>query len=248
VDGDGKFIDGLKDLTRGFFIVRQKRLPTILAQAVGIGTSDKAKIPVIRASKQGSFVYSYFAESFLTMDSGNAKLKPSLFTITDGNVKNNALLCPEASVRRTIFNTFFNSSEYTLKEFKYNTTSKVFNNYDTDLNNFSFGGLVPITTAQSAPIFSELTLIEPGIELIRNTNYQFSSKLGDAIIAYKFGDPVLGDYNDPVLKNIVLDSTDWNTTATKVRGEFNTFIGCSTNNITHGKYYNIFQKYYNMNY
>jgi len=206
VDGDGKFIDGLKDLTRGFFIVRQKRLPTILAQAVGIGTSDKAKIPVIRASKQGSFVYSYFAESFLTMDAKGAKLAPSLFTITDGNVKNNALLCPEASVRRTIFNTFFNSSEYTLKEFKYNTTSKVFNNYDTGLNNFSFKGLIPITTTQSAPIFSELTLIEPGIELIRNTNYQFSSKLGDAIIAYKFGDPVLGDYNDPT--NITSTSTD----------------------------------------
>lgn len=249
IDGDGKFIEGLKDLTKGFFIVRQKRLPTILAQAVGIGTSSLAKIPIIQASKQPTFTYKFIAESFLTMTNPDGttgsipKLAPHLFTIDDAKVKRNALICPEASVRRTVFNTFFNSSEYTLKGFKYNTLSKVFNNYGGP-NSFSFKGLIPVDAPEV--LNSELTLIEPGIELIRNTNYEFSSKLGDEIIAYKFGDPLLGDYNNPT--NITSTSTDWNTTASKVRGIFNTFIGCSVNNIVHGRYYNIFQKDYNMNY
>jgi hypothetical protein len=43
----------------------------------------------------------------------------------------------------------------------------------------------------------ELTLIEPGVELIRNNNFSFSSKAGDAIIAHKHLDPVLGNYEDP---------------------------------------------------
>jgi hypothetical protein len=256
IDGDGKFIDGLKDLTKGFFIVRQKRLPTILAQAIGIGTSELAKIPIIQASRQGSidkppFYYSYIAESFLSDGSNNyPKLSPHIFTISDSTpsaavrIKNNALLCPEASIRRTVFNTFFNSSEYTLKAFKYNTSSKVFNNYDSKLNNYSFKGLIQSTDADI--VNTELTLIEPGIDLIRNTNFEFSSKLGDPIIAYKHGDPILGDYNSP--ENIISSSTLWNTTSTKVRGVFNTFVGCSVNTITHGRYYNIFQKDYSMNY
>jgi hypothetical protein len=32
-----------------------------------------------------------------------------------------------------------------------------------------------------------------------------------------------------------------------VRGEFNTFIGCSTGTINAGRYYNIFPKEYNFN-
>lgn len=209
IDGDGKFIEGLRDLTKGFFIVRQKRLPTILAQAVGIGTSKKAKIPLIQASRQLApgvtpFSYQFMAESFLTMVNGNAKLVPHVFPIADDltanpaiiRINHNALLCPEASVRKTAFNTFFNSSSYTLKGFKYTTLSKVFNNYGGSAS-YAFKGLLP--TDEIETITSELTLIEPGVELIRNNaGVEFSSKLGDAIVAYKFGDPILGDYNDPV--------------------------------------------------
>ena len=42
--------DGLKKLTKGFFIVRQERIPTILAQTVGIGTSSKSFTPLIKGT------------------------------------------------------------------------------------------------------------------------------------------------------------------------------------------------------
>jgi hypothetical protein len=198
VDGiPEQFVSGLKDLTKGFFIVRQKRIPTILSQAVGIATSNKAKIPIIQGTKQNvvaeqSLNLDYFSESFVTMKNNNQKLAPSVFKITD--VLNNALLCPEASLKRTVYNNFFNSSEYLLKDFKYKTQSGVFTSRDGS-NNFSFKGLFKsnLTSTRSA----ELTLVEPGIELIRNSKYDFCSKAGDSIIPYKHVDPVLGNYEDP---------------------------------------------------
>jgi hypothetical protein len=41
-------VPGLQDLTKGFFIVRQKRIPTILGQSIGIGTSSNTFIPLIQ--------------------------------------------------------------------------------------------------------------------------------------------------------------------------------------------------------
>jgi len=242
VTGDGKFIDGLQDLTKGFFIVRQKRIPTILAQSVGIATSNKANIPVIMGVKTAStsniaLSYKYFAESFLRMKDSYPILKPSLFPISD--ITNNALLCPEADVRRTLFNTFFNSSEYSLRQSKYKSTTNAFINYEASKNSFALKSLTANSNPQTT-VLSELTLIEPGIELIRNNMYDFSSKSGDAIIAYKHSDPLLGNYED-----VETSSSDWNTTATKVRGEFNTFIGTNIGNLVHGTYYNIFQRDYN---
>lgn len=247
IDGDGSFIPGLKDLTRGFFIVRQKRIPTILAQGIGIGTSTKAHIPVLQGTNTSKgIINNFFAESFLynrsllNVAETVPVLGPQLFKVTD--VQKNALLCPEAHIRKELFNTFFNSSEYTLKTFKYKPTSLVFSCFDPASNNFAFKGMVaetnPAITTQS-----ELTLIEPGISLIRNTNYNFSSKAGDGIIPYKFSDPVLGDYED--VENSAPSESQWNNTATKVRGEFNTFVGTSSGNLMHGKYYNILQKDYN---
>lgn len=243
--GDGKFLDGLQDITKGFFIVRQKRIPTILAQSVGIGTSSLAKIPVIQATKPSYFSYSYIAEGFTTLDSNNEhiKLGAHLIEIDSEKVNNNALLCPEATLNREMFNTLFNSSEYLLKDFKYNTSSKVFNQYGS-INKFAFKNLLPSNTTDT--INSELILIEPGIELISSGQHEFSSQLGDEFTAYKFGDVELGDYTDPLNQNAASSPNAWNETDSKVRGIFNTYIGCSSNNIVHGKYYNIFQKDYNM--
>lgn len=246
IDGDGSFIPGLKDLTKGFFIVRQKRIPTILAQGLGIATSKNGHIPVIQGTntKKG-ITNSFFAESFLYNRVSNSVsesvpvLGPELFKVPD--VIKNALLCPEAHIRRKLFNTFFNSSEYTLKTFKYRPNSLVFSCFDEDSKNFSFKGLIA-ETGDSTVNQSELTLIEPGIDLIRNNKFDFCSRAGNGIIPYKFVDPKLGDYEN--VENSDPTEAMWNNTTTKVRGDFNTFVGTSTSDLVHGKYYNILQKDY----
>jgi hypothetical protein len=161
-------------------------------------------------------------------------LKPSFFPITDVNT--NALLCPEASLRRTTFNTFFNSSEFILRNTKYTPSNKLFIN-NTDDFNFSLLGFK--SSIDQNNLNTALTLIEPGIEAIKNNVFTFCTKAGDQLIAYKHVDPVLGNYED-----LGTNKGDFNETTTKVRGEFNTFIGTELDNIINGEYYNIFQKDY----
>ena len=82
--------------------------------------------------------------------------------------------------------------------------------------------------------------------MIKNDQFKFSSKAGDALIAYKHSDPILGDYEDLTTNGDKLanDTIDFNSSTSKLRGEFNTYIGCSTQDLTAGTYYNIYPKDY----
>ena len=225
---------GLKDLVKGFFIVRQKRIPTILAQGVGIGTSTLAYTPLIKASSS-TINNKWIAESFLQHNGGAPRLGHELFTVN--KVTQNALLCPEAAIRRRIFNNYFNSSNYTLTTGLYSPSRNVFTDNEGSGIHFNLGNLSKKNSDEKY-LSSSLTLIEPGVELIKNDTYKFSSKAGDAIVSYKHSDPVLGNYEDPETPD-----ADFSFTSSKLRGEFNTYIGCNTL-LQPCQYYNIYQKDY----
>lgn len=242
-----KTILGLKDLTKGFFIVRQKRIPTILAQAVGISTSSKAFTPtlkIINNNYKEHINNSYFGQSFLTTTinstnlSGKPKLGTSLFNVT--KVNHNALLCPEATLRSTIFNSFFNSSDFLLRTTKYTRNNKSFINNSKDYLNLTLENTIP-KVSDVTEINTSITLIEPGIELIKNNKYSFRSQAGMEIDVTKYVDPVYGQYED--LENTVTDD-NVNYTSTKIRGIFNTYLATESDSIVDGEYYNIFQKDY----
>ena len=250
IDGTSiKALPGLKDLTKGFFIVRQKRIPTLLTQGVGIATSNKSFIPVINGTFTDQTTTSaYFTESFLKSNSSKPMLGRGLFKLNSTtDVSHNALLCPEAALRPYIFNNFFNSSEFIIKKSKYNTSGGfVDESLPAQRILFSLGSLSP-QTATDEYIKTNLLLIEPGIDLIFNNETKFSSKAGDPVIAWSHLDPVLGD-----LENLREETgegetteTEWSNGVTKVRGEFNSYVGSTYNNIQFGQYYNIFQKNYN---
>lgn len=233
-----QYHDGLSKLTKGFLIVRQERIPTILAQAVGIGTATKSKTPLIKASTpyKPGLIGAWLAESFLHLPTGQTtpKLGSDFFKVTD--VQQNALLCPEASIRANLFNSYFNSSEYKLIQTKYQSPNKIFID-SGDHKQFSLGNLTHDPSNKS--INSSLLLIEPGIDSISNGIYDFSSKSGDGLVAYQHADPILGDYEDLETNG----TADFNKTTSKLRGEFNSYVGCNSS-VDFGTYYNIYTKDY----
>lgn len=244
--GTNKWLPGLKDLTKGFFIVRQKRIPTLLTQAIAIGSSSKTFTPVIqgRGVISGINTSTYFSESFLTLHEGKPKLGRDLFSINSADIKNNVLLCPEASLRPYIFNNFFNSSEFTLK-LSNNYTRGYFSDSGIEKTLFNLGNVSSSDILPTSNIITNLLLVEAGIDLINNNDYKFSSKAGNELEAWKHIDPILGDlenFRDTIDLN--MDSL-WSTGVSKIRGEFNSYIGCSTDALSFGQYYNIFQKDYN---
>jgi len=240
IEGGIKLIDGLKDLTKGFFIVRQNRIPSLLTQALAIGTAEKSYTPVLKATFTDGD--KYFSESFLKKTIKEYPLLGrSIFNIDDELVNNNALICPEASLRPYIYNNLFNSSEFTLQKYNHYSPNKLFTDYSSsgDSTLYSLGDLsFPSTT--SLPLRSNLLLVEPGIELINNVTKKFSSKAGNAIEAWKHLDPVNGDLED-VRETTTITDKEWSDSVSKIRGEFSTYIGCDINNLEFGQHYNIYQ-------
>lgn len=236
-------LGGLKELTKGFVIVRQKRIPTILAQSVGISTSKHGSLPLIKSES------SYIIDSFLQKDSNNIpKLGKSTTEVT--NVYNNALLCPEASMRTSIYNSYFDSSEYTLKENLFQPKSTILENRYFKRNKYNkeqyeLESLSSDKILNSVDITASLMLIESGTNIIRNGNHTFSSKAGDRVTTHDNVDVVYGDFSDPA--NTIKSTRNYNLSTSKVRGEFNSYIGVNDNRIKQGTYYNIYQKGYNFN-
>ena len=233
-------LEGIHTLTKGFFIVRQKRIPTILAQSVGIATTQNGNLPVIKIKDN------YIIDSFLKKDSqGKPMLGNSSVKLSNSKVINNALLCPEADLRSDLYNTYFNSSEYTLLESNYQTPmvdgSRHFNKSIINNNQYVLGDPTSSNT-NKLEINTGVLLIEPGIELIRNNKYNFSSKSGDAIIPYSATDVHYGDYANPM--NNIPSMQEYSLSTNKVRGIFNTYLGIDYKNIKQGTYYNIYQKEY----
>jgi hypothetical protein len=225
----------LSTATKGFFIVRQKRIPTILAQGIAIGTTKKGNLPVIPISND-----KYIIESFLNQDGAKKpRLGSSIFTLNNTDVIKNALICPEADLRTELFNSFFDSSEYVLQE----TRQQPENNYfqQNDKLQYYLESPTKIENLTRNLISAELLLIEPGIETINNNIYSFSSRAGEESMPYKTVDVYYGDFADP--SNQISDLVGYNNSVSKIRGEFNTYIG-SNKTLKAGYYYDIYQKGY----
>lgn len=96
---------------KGFFFVRQKRIPTILAQAFVMGHDSLSGLPLINYGEK------YIAESFIDT---NAKLDAAyenrLFAIDNALASNEIAICPEYELRQEYFNNFFTDTQFTVKE------------------------------------------------------------------------------------------------------------------------------------
>lgn len=96
---------------KGFFFVRQKRIPTILAQAFMIGHDSLSGLPLIKYNKK------YIAESFLDpYGKLNGEYKDRLFSIPDRLASNECAICPEYELRQPHYNNFFTDTEFVIKE------------------------------------------------------------------------------------------------------------------------------------
>lgn len=104
----------LNTLVQGLFIVRQKRVPTILAQAYVMPRDLEAEVPLI------NYGGSYIAERFLDNDRKlNESYLPRLYTISDmARVNRSAkvAICPEYDVRQSYFNHLFTGTEYVVRK------------------------------------------------------------------------------------------------------------------------------------
>lgn len=98
---------------KGFFIVRQKRIPTTLGQAYIIGVDKESKTPVLPVKQNGP----YIAEGFLTKEQRilTHELENRLYTLEEYEVNPFGAICPEYDVNSPYLNTLFSGSNAVIR-------------------------------------------------------------------------------------------------------------------------------------
>jgi len=200
IEGDNVSL-GLKYLTKGFFIVRQKRIPTIITQGMSIATSAKGSIPVLlgaRDEEDGSAGEGYFTESFLsseatgspartifgrTVSASRPKLQRSIFPVPFDIVNRNALICPEVNLRPAVFGSLFNSSSFTLKRAKMSREPRLQDTSFPSSRRKLYSSPPEITFSNSTlanTTKATLVTVDSGVKKISIGNTVFSSSAGSA--------------------------------------------------------------------
>lgn len=113
----------LRRYTKGFFFVRQKRIPTTLAQAVTIGLENTSYLPVLPTSDDEYRVERFLDDDGVLTHDFDRRCKdiPSK-SVLEGY----AALCPEFELRQSYFNQLFTGTQFNVKMAKSQFTKKYF--------------------------------------------------------------------------------------------------------------------------
>jgi hypothetical protein len=130
----------LKKYVKGFFFVRQKRIPTIIAQGISIGVDNISYIPSLKAQVfQNSTVSTtgYIAESFVDKSTQLVHDFTSRLLInTDGGVLPGGLIAPEIALRSELFNEVFTGSLFNCSRAPFSSATTFFSQDLTNQRHF----------------------------------------------------------------------------------------------------------------
>lgn len=207
---DSELISILKSDTykvKGFFFVRQKRIPTILAQGYTIGIDKTSFIPMLYDDTKGEDSY-YFAESFIN----KSKTLTTSYEdriITTNTKQCSGLLSVDAMVNNQL-QSMFDNSEFMLEEyhpFSLNRKKDFPRSYfiNEDVNK----------SILKNKTLSKLVYIPSDVPLKYLDDYGYSTRAGSSEDAKDFR---------------FLESKNYNSNNTKiVRGVYCPFIGTNQN-------------------
>lgn len=223
-------INKLRELgIKGFFIVRQKRIPTTLCQAYTIGIEQESHIPVlplkvlprgVKGTNSNIFIYESFLnkeeESYKYWDDGDKKtgtgnllthdFKKHVRAIPNGIVSPQGAICPDYDVNSPELNNLFTGANFTAitryqnQKLKQSTgNERLFIVNQTETNNKLYNDV-------------KIIGVEDGVKLVGIGTQLFSANAGNSEEAYRFewvGNKVKTDHGGSDL----------------VRGEFGPYLG-----------------------
>lgn len=174
-------INYLKDTLKikGFFFVRQKRIPTILCQAYTVGIDPESRTPILPISSE-----QYVAERFiddektLTHDFDSRKY---LFK-TKSKVRKEGAICPEYDVDSPYYNTLFTGDSFSVCE----SDVQPSNSYLTDLGDRNFRAEGKTKKTSDDRYNARIIGVEDNVKLVAIGDKMFSARAGEAEEAFRF--------------------------------------------------------------
>lgn len=214
---------------KGYFIVRKTRIPTIIAQCLAIGLTDKDRgaLPVLKSS--GFYQTQSFLGTgrFLENDGLNVNVNPKSVSI-------NAALIPDAELSEATFNQIFVSNLFALSP-AYSFTFR--DDFD---DNYHHTASVKSILSQNSDIYTKrkLTVVQDSVKTLTDGEVYFSTQAGVAEEGYKTKD----------VYNIWTKTRPQDLTKSEslVRGNWGPYVGIGDPQtdfervpISYGKVYNI---------
>ena len=210
-----------KHKIKGYFFVRQKRIPTILAQGIAVGLTKKGNgaLPIIKDYN------TYAVQSFIN-DKQILQPEGSNIYVNNENVSINALLVPDAELSEATFNQIFTSNKFAL--------NKIGQYYFRSIDNLSY---VSTIKSQQPDIYRKrkLTNVPEDTKILTDGEVYFSTIAGNESEPYKTADvKYTWNKTNPYLLT---------TSTSVVRGKWGCFVGVGksedSDTLSYGSMYNI---------
>ena len=203
---------------KGFFFVRQKRMPLRLCQAFTVGIDKQSHIPMPYVDREVITGRSgdkpakgmYIAERFQDASILTQNFSDRLYWVEDKYVKGCGAICPEYDINSPYYNTLFCGNEYIIEQVSIPQALS----QDTDnkrhfyIDNYTNIGGNPQVT-------SRVLGVEDNVKLVAIDDNKFSARAGEAEEAIKF--EYLGDEPPKQEKETQPENI--------VRGSFGPYIG-----------------------
>lgn len=214
---------------KGYFIVRKTRIPTIIAQGLAIGLTDKDRgaLPVLKTA--GFYQTQSFlgTDRFLENNGLNINVNPNSVSV-------NAVLIPDAELSEATFNQIFVSNLFALSP-AYSFTFR--DDFD---KNYHHTAAVKNILSQNSDVYTKrkLTVVQDSVKTLTDGEVYFSTQAGIAEEGYKTKD----------VYNIWTKTKPQDLTKSEylVRGNWGPYVGVGNPqneyeqvSIQYGKVYNI---------
>lgn len=213
-DRDNLFQELRKHNIKGYFFVRQKRIPLRLCQAFTIGVDGESNTPLLYTdssttvnskSKDNSKDF-YIAERFLTDDKRLVhNLEDRLYCVPKTNVYKYGAICPEYDVNSPYYNTLFCGDEYIVEQASGSTPLQ---QDETETRHFYVEGVKEVE--KPTTFTTRIVGVEDNVKLVEVGNKMFSARAGEAEEAFRY------EYINSEIK-----STD---SSNLIRGSFGPYI------------------------
>lgn len=171
---DTDVLETLQNYCKGFFIVRQKRIPTTLAQALVIYLDQNSYLPCISDdSGTNAFVESFLdSNRLLVHDFDKRKIRTN-------NIKTEAAICPEAELKLPFFNQLFTGAEFTITKSP-NQPSTTLQASNFEPRHFYINNYNTLTDEFKCIQDIKVTLVEDGTKMTTSGSQKFSARGGIA--------------------------------------------------------------------
>lgn len=193
-DKDRLFKEFSKYDIKGYFFVRQKRIPLRLCQALTIGVDGESNTPLLYTDNtinvnsdskdkvnENTF---YVTERFLT-DSKvlTHTLEDRLYCVKTSSVNKYGAICPEYDINSPYLNTLFCGDEYVVEQ----VTSSIPLQQDQGENRHLYINNYTYLNYQSRPCsYIRIVGVEDNVKLVEVGNKLFSARAGEAEEAFRY--------------------------------------------------------------